>query len=213
VVTLTATANAGYTFSGWSGAASGTTTPTTLTMDANKSVTANFAPTKHTLTVTINPATGGTVATPTPTPGQKPMPATFELSAITISPTEVETGEETKLCITVSNVGEETDSYELTIKINNEMVETRSITLAGGSSREVTFTVSMDIAGTYTVDVNGRSGSFVVKRASTWWDTFTKTVSGWKDNIVDWGCHLIDKIGNWGRSVFENVVERQQISK
>jgi VCBS repeat-containing protein len=42
VVTLTATANSGFMFSGWSGALSGTTTPTTLTMDGNKSVTAAF---------------------------------------------------------------------------------------------------------------------------------------------------------------------------
>ncbi len=40
--TVTATANSGYTFTGWSGAATGTTNPISITMDANKSVTANF---------------------------------------------------------------------------------------------------------------------------------------------------------------------------
>jgi DNA-binding beta-propeller fold protein YncE len=42
VVTLTATANAGYTLTNWSGDASGSTNPITLTMDGNKTVTANF---------------------------------------------------------------------------------------------------------------------------------------------------------------------------
>ncbi|MBN1675655.1 MAG: chitobiase/beta-hexosaminidase C-terminal domain-containing protein, partial [Kiritimatiellae bacterium] len=42
-VQLTATPNAGYTFTGWSGALSGTANPASLTMNANKSVTANFA--------------------------------------------------------------------------------------------------------------------------------------------------------------------------
>ncbi|MBN1672820.1 MAG: lamin tail domain-containing protein [Kiritimatiellae bacterium] len=42
-VQLTATPNAGYTFTGWSGALSGTANPATLTMNADKSVTANFA--------------------------------------------------------------------------------------------------------------------------------------------------------------------------
>jgi uncharacterized repeat protein (TIGR02543 family) len=42
-VTLTATADSGYIFTGWSGALSGTANPATLTMDGNKSVTANFA--------------------------------------------------------------------------------------------------------------------------------------------------------------------------
>jgi uncharacterized repeat protein (TIGR02543 family) len=42
VVTVTATANSGYAFSSWSGDITGTTNPTTITMNANKSVTANF---------------------------------------------------------------------------------------------------------------------------------------------------------------------------
>jgi uncharacterized repeat protein (TIGR02543 family) len=54
VVTLTATAASGYAFDSWSGDASGATNPATVTMDANKSVTANFKPT---ITVT-QPAAG-----------------------------------------------------------------------------------------------------------------------------------------------------------
>ena len=43
VVNLSATANAGYQFSHWSGDANGTSPSTTVTMDGNKSVTASFA--------------------------------------------------------------------------------------------------------------------------------------------------------------------------
>lgn len=43
VVTLIATPANGYTFNSWGGAASGTSTSTTVTMNANKSVTANFS--------------------------------------------------------------------------------------------------------------------------------------------------------------------------
>ncbi|MCF6401275.1 T9SS type A sorting domain-containing protein [Chitinophaga filiformis] len=42
VVTLTAVPASGYTFSGWSGAASGTSTTTTVTVNSNIAVTANF---------------------------------------------------------------------------------------------------------------------------------------------------------------------------
>ena len=42
VVTLTASPVAGYVFTGWSGALSGTKNPATVTMDANKKVTASF---------------------------------------------------------------------------------------------------------------------------------------------------------------------------
>lgn len=43
VVTVTATPSSGGTFSGWSGALTGTNNPTTITMNANKSITATFA--------------------------------------------------------------------------------------------------------------------------------------------------------------------------
>ncbi len=42
VVTLTATADPNHTFTGWSGAVTGTTNPITLTMDSDKVVTATF---------------------------------------------------------------------------------------------------------------------------------------------------------------------------
>jgi uncharacterized repeat protein (TIGR02543 family) len=64
VVTLTATPASGYTFTGWSGGASGTNTTTTVTMNANTSVTANFTngTSTYTLTTTVNPAAGGSIA-------------------------------------------------------------------------------------------------------------------------------------------------------
>jgi uncharacterized repeat protein (TIGR02543 family) len=58
-VTVTATPNAGYLFDVWSGDLSGSTNPATVTIDANKTVTAAFTPITHTLTVS---GTNGTVA-------------------------------------------------------------------------------------------------------------------------------------------------------
>ncbi|MEM7656741.1 MAG: T9SS type A sorting domain-containing protein, partial [Bacteroidota bacterium] len=43
-VTLTATADPGYQFSGWSGDASGSTNPLSITMNSNRNITANFSP-------------------------------------------------------------------------------------------------------------------------------------------------------------------------
>lgn len=64
-VQLTANANIGYHFIGWAGdaAASGTQNPTTITMNGNKNVTANFAygdPSMGILTVTIQPPEAAT---------------------------------------------------------------------------------------------------------------------------------------------------------
>jgi uncharacterized repeat protein (TIGR02543 family) len=60
-VTLTATPNAGYGFSSWSGDLSGSSNPISLTMNGPKSVTANFTQGQYTLTLTIYPPTSGSV--------------------------------------------------------------------------------------------------------------------------------------------------------
>ncbi len=58
-VTLTASADAGHSFTGWSGAASGTDSSVTIVMDGDKSVTANFAAISYTLSIA---AMNGSVA-------------------------------------------------------------------------------------------------------------------------------------------------------
>ena len=59
-VTLQAVPDHGYAFTGWSGDLSGAANPATLTMDAAKTVTANFEP-LNAYTLTVH-ADGGTVA-------------------------------------------------------------------------------------------------------------------------------------------------------
>ncbi|MCC5939130.1 MAG: DUF285 domain-containing protein [Lunatimonas sp.] len=52
-VSLTAEANANWVFSHWEGAASGSTRPLTLTMDANKSITGIFIKREYPLSITV----------------------------------------------------------------------------------------------------------------------------------------------------------------
>ncbi|MEC9488114.1 MAG: chitobiase/beta-hexosaminidase C-terminal domain-containing protein [Halanaerobium sp.] len=66
-VKLTATANSGYNFGGWSGDASGTTNPLTVVMDKNKSITAIFQGIPYDVTFTVedeggNPLEGATIS-------------------------------------------------------------------------------------------------------------------------------------------------------
>ena len=63
-VTLNATAYDGYMFSHWEGDANGSSTPITITMDSNKTVTAVFSEiqtNKYTLSVSVNNPDGGWV--------------------------------------------------------------------------------------------------------------------------------------------------------
>ena len=71
-VTVTATPDSNYKFTEWSGAASGTANPITITMNGDKTLTANFEwqgttpppppVTAYKITISINPATGGSVS-------------------------------------------------------------------------------------------------------------------------------------------------------
>jgi uncharacterized repeat protein (TIGR02543 family) len=70
-VTLTATPDANWVFSGWSGDASGTSNPTTIVMDADKNVTAAFVPwVPEEFTLNATTSGNGTVSLdPPPTNG------------------------------------------------------------------------------------------------------------------------------------------------
>ena len=94
-----------------------------------------------------------------------PEPAAFTLSSLTISPTEVNVGEEVSISIMIANTGGELGSYEVTLKINSEVEATEEVPIAAGSSQQVSFTTSKDTVGTYIVDVGGLTDSFVVKAA------------------------------------------------
>ena len=61
-VSLTAAPAAGYVFGGWSGDATGTTNPLSVSMTANKAITATFNVAPVTYTLTLNKVGSGTVA-------------------------------------------------------------------------------------------------------------------------------------------------------
>ena len=60
-VSATANPNPGWTFAGWTGDASGTTNPTSVTMSSHKSITANFSQDEYSLDVTVIPEGMGSV--------------------------------------------------------------------------------------------------------------------------------------------------------
>lgn len=106
-------------------------------------------------------ACGGGVEEET-TPPTTPAPVAFSVSDLLITPPEVEVSEAVAITISVTNSGGSTGSYGVALKIDGDIVEEKSVTLTAGSSQDVSFNVTKEEAGSYSVDVNGLSGSFTV---------------------------------------------------
>jgi len=90
--------------------------------------------------------------------------AAFATSNLSISPSEVNIGEEVTISVLVTNTGNAAGSYEVTLKIDGAVEATKEVTLNAGANKEVTFTTAKDVAGSYSVTVNGHSGSFSIRQ-------------------------------------------------
>ncbi|GAF98629.1 unnamed protein product [marine sediment metagenome] len=93
--------------------------------------------------------------------------AVFELSSLAVIPSVVEVGEEVSASIEVANTGEKAGSYTIILKINEEVEDEKSVTLGSDESVTVSFEVPATEEGTYSVDINGLSGSYDVEKAQT----------------------------------------------
>jgi hypothetical protein len=96
-----------------------------------------------------------------------PVPAAFTASKLSISPDEVYVGETVTISALITNTGDGAGGYTATLKINSVVEATKDITLNAGASQEVTFTTVKDVAGSYSVEVDGLTGSFTVKEKPT----------------------------------------------
>jgi len=92
-----------------------------------------------------------------------PEPAAFSVSYLSVSPRlEVEPDEPVTIAVSVANTGGESGSYTVVLKIDGVKEAEETITIAAGDSQDVSFSVTREEAGNYTVDVDGLSGSFTV---------------------------------------------------
>ncbi|MFA5316925.1 MAG: CARDB domain-containing protein [Dehalococcoidales bacterium] len=90
-------------------------------------------------------------------------PAAFTTSALSVSSSDVKPGDNVTISATVTNTGETQGSYEVRLKINDEVIETKEALLAGGASENITFTTARDESGSYVIDIGGLTSLLVVK--------------------------------------------------
>jgi plasmid maintenance system killer protein len=133
---------------------------------------------------------------------QPPKPAEFKVTNLMINPLVVVGGENVAISVTVTNVGEESGSYSVSLKIDGAERETKEVTLSGGVSEVVKFEIAETSSGTHTVVIGDQTGSFTVEGTTgpaspdveitsvivnpyEVWEGDTVTVKGKADNLVD----------------------------
>lgn len=94
-------------------------------------------------------------------------PARFEVTSLALSSTEAKVGEEVTVSAKVKNIGEITGTYKATLTIDGVEIATREVTLLGGSSQTVSFTIVENTAGTHAIEVNGLHRSLTIKKNTT----------------------------------------------
>lgn len=87
-------------------------------------------------------------------------PASFAVSDLSVTPSEVISGEKVTISALVTNTGGSEGSYTVVLKIDGLEEARQDVTLGAGKSKTITFITSKDKEGTYTIDIDGNFGQF-----------------------------------------------------
>lgn len=93
-------------------------------------------------------------------PSSNPIPAEFVINDLSISGVEARVGTPINLWVKVSNVGQKTGSYAVPLLINGLTEQNKTITLTGGESKTVEFTVVKEKEGIYFANVGDFTKNF-----------------------------------------------------
>lgn len=103
----------------------------------------------------------------TPPSPQALSPGSFSVSALDVGPRTVETLETVTVSAVVTNNANRVGSYTAILSVNGVSEATREITLGPGVSERVSFTISRAAPGTYKIEINDLSDTFIVKGQPT----------------------------------------------
>jgi hypothetical protein len=104
--------------------------------------------------------------------------AAFHFANLSISPTTVGRGESVDITVEVTNTGGVEESCTITLLIDSVEEATQELTLTPGAIDAITFTVTRDAAGSYSVEIDGLTGEFTVTAPSFPWVLFGGVLGG-----------------------------------
>ena len=91
-----------------------------------------------------------------------PPPAEFTITSLDLSSRVVDPGEAVTITTEVTNSGGSEGSYTLNLLVNEEAEQTKTVTLAPQTTETVTFTITREEPGSYSISLDGKTAGFVV---------------------------------------------------
>lgn len=85
--------------------------------------------------------------------------AEFRIEELEVSPSETYVGGTITVSAQIDNVGNAIGTYECTLEVNDVKVETKEVTLSAGETETVTFEISEDTEGEYSVRIGGKTAT------------------------------------------------------
>jgi S-layer protein (TIGR01567 family) len=92
--------------------------------------------------------------------------AEFEFSNLLIEPASVKGGEAVSIQANVTNTGNIAGENEVELLVNNESVDSETVSLEPGESKAVSFSHTEKEPGNYTVEIGDLSGSYEVTKST-----------------------------------------------
>jgi hypothetical protein len=92
-----------------------------------------------------------------------PAPPAFSVKSLSISRSEISFGEETVISVIAENAGDVAGFYKVTFKIDGTPVKAIEVSLAAHTTFKLEHAAIGKAPGTFSVDVNGQTGSFTVR--------------------------------------------------
>ncbi|OGO16632.1 MAG: hypothetical protein A2Z02_00755 [Chloroflexi bacterium RBG_16_48_7] len=94
--------------------------------------------------------------------GRRGLPEGLVLANLQILPDRVVSGNHVGIVVSLRNVGKQPVNHRMDLKINGVTKDAAIISLEAGKNDEITFLVTAETPGDYTIDLDGREGKFVV---------------------------------------------------
>ena len=88
--------------------------------------------------------------------------AEFEVTSLTLSPTETKVGQTVTVSVAAKNTGDAAGTYRVVLTIDGAEIDAKEVTLAPGETKTVTFTIMKDTEGTFTIGADGLTESLNV---------------------------------------------------